>query len=870
MPKRLAFSFILLSFFLLLFSCSTEKNRFLNRSYHSVTTKYNGYFNARESYNEALESLKQSHSDNYEEVLDIFRYGSSQDRQAIVSNMDIAYEKCSRVIRKHSMNIKDVEYNRFIDDAYFLIARSHFFKEDYNLAIIMFEYIIRQYDTPLKYESKLWIAKCRHELEQYDKAEEILEIVRKDYEDGLLEDNSIRLYMLVNADHYIRKKEYSKAVGFLEEAVSLTKKSQGKVRLAFILGQVHYRAEDYLSAQKSFAKVLKMNPHFDMAFRARINMAMSYDPRAGNLKQIEAELEKMLEMDRNEKYKDEIYYAMAMLELRQDNKEEAIDFFLKSAEVSEENKFQKGLSYLRLGEMHFEIPDYLNSSIYYDSVISFLPNDYEGFEKIKQRQEVLFELAFHIRVIEREDSLQRLAKMSSNERNKIVDGIISELREEERREKEREMERMRQMQTMGRDAARGSSRQGGGEAGWYFYNSSSVSFGKTEFYTKWGDRPLEDLWRISNKQVMAFGSDFGEDGLPEDTVEVGDVYDRQTYLVNIPLTEEQLKASKLKIAEAYYNKGIILKNKLADYKNSIESFQTLIDRYPDFDQNLNAHYFIYSICLEEGNTSLAEQYRNRIITKYPDSDIAKILKDPNYAENIRNRQNRANLLYNQSYTYFNEGNYDAVISNHKNIDTLEVDKKLAAKFSLLKAIAHGNKEETILMKDELEYILASFPETSSFDIAKNLLEVLNKKDYLAENSAVQEQEGSEVNDISSIYSFNPDAVHFFALVIDTKSINMRDIRSKINTYNRSNYTDENLTISNIFLNETQQLITITNFKGMEKAMEYYAKIFEDNVLEDFDTEEYLAFLISVENYPIFYQNKDVDEYMKFYLNYYFQ
>ncbi len=860
---------IILLLGLILFSCSTEKNRFLNRAYHSINTKYNGYFNARESYIDALKTLSNSHVDNYEKVLSIFQYGSSQDRQAIASNMDVVYEKCSRVIRKHSMNIKGNEYNKYIDDAYYLIARSHFFKEDYNLAIIMFEYIIKQFDTPLKYESKIWIAKSYHELQQLDKANEILQNVTEDFDNGLLEKDAKRLYYLVSADHNIRQENYKKAAEFLEKGVDNAIRGE-RTRLTFILGQVYYRAEDYFLAQKTFARVLKMNPGFDMAFRARINMAMAYDPRSGNVNEIKAELERLLEADRYEKYRDEIYYAKAMLEIRQDNEEKAIEYLLESTKVSEDNDFQKALSYLRLGEMHFEIPKYLDASIYYDSVIAFLPRSYENFEKIEKRQRMLFDLALNIRIIEREDSLQSLASLSSAERNALVDGIISDLREQERIEREKEAERMRQLQRMGRDAARSSSRQSGDDAAWYFYNNSSISFGKSEFYTKWGDRPLEDLWRISNKQVIGFGSDFDEFTEVDTEEEAGDKYDRQTYLANIPLTSEDMKVSNEKIAQAYYNMGNIFKNRFKDYDSAIDSYNALTERYPDFGEKIYAYYYLYSLNKQENNKPAAENYRNRIINEFPESDIAKILKDPDYAENIKNRQNQANYLYQQSYNYFISGNYDYVLSNYNKTDTLDIKKPLKSKFLLLNAYTYGKKDDIELMRQTLQKILAEYSETPAYETARKLLETLSKQDLLASDESTDEKDKSDEGEISSIYKYKPDAVHFFALVINTAHIEMRDVRNIINKYNRENYPEENLTISNIFLDNKKQLITITNFKGKEPAMDYYVELSENKLFEDFDDNHYNAFLISVDNYPIFYQNKDLDEYLTFYMHYYFQ
>ena len=38
---------------------------------------------------------------------------------------------------------------------------------------------------------------------------------------------------------------------------------------------------------------------------------------------------------------------------------------------------------------------------------------------------------------------------------------------------------------------------------WYFYNSTTLSFGYSEFTRKWGKRKLEDDWRRANKMSLS-------------------------------------------------------------------------------------------------------------------------------------------------------------------------------------------------------------------------------------------------------------------------------------------------------------------------------------------------------------------------------
>jgi len=850
-----------LLFVFLLFGCSTQKNTWLNRNYHSISAKYNGYFNARESYRDGLRRLSDQHQDNFDNVLSIFRYGNEAQAGGISNFMDVAYQKASLVIRRHSMFIRGEEHNRWIDDSYYLIARSHFFKRDYNLANLTFEYIIRQYDTDIAYDSKVWIAKAYNQTERFDQARQMLDNVQRDLEQGLLSAEGKRLFYLAYADHYARQEQYAAAIPQLQKGIAATKNNRERTRLTYILGQHYQYSGDYGNAQRTYARVLKMNPTFDMAFQARISMAMAYDPASGDSNFIRSELNSMLRDAKNQAYQDRIYYALAQLAMRENKEEDAVDNYIKSTEVSSGNNMQKGLSFLRLGEIFFERPDYLKASIYYDSTVTFLPSTFDGIEKIGTRKVMLSDLARNIRIVEREDSLQRLAAMTPAERNAIIDNIIAELREQEQREREAERDRMRTMQAMQQQRRPGDVQ----DASWYFYNPTAMSFGRTEFLSRFGERPLEDLWRISNKQTMAFGFDGGEEGMEEgEEGEEGSALDRSNYLRNIPTTPEQMVESNNRIAQALFNMGVIFKDRFNDPVNAISSFESLVTRYPENENKLRAYYFLYNLNRSVSDMSRAELYKNRLIAEFPDSDFARILGDPNYLQTVRQRQSLANQLYEQSYSAFVAGNYNGVIANGERADTLDIDMGLRGQFSYLKALAYGRIGKSNEFRQALEYVVRNFEGTAVHRPASDLLASLGTHALLLPEEEQQETERVTAQEISSIYTYNSGAVHFFAFIIDVRQVEARELRNFITEFNTEQYPDRRLTMSNIFLDDRRQIITVTNFANKDAGMEYFRQIISAPGLSIFRPEFITSFIISVDNYPVFYQDKNVDEYLRFF------
>ena len=122
-------------------SCSTKKNNFFSRSYHRTTAKYNGYFNGNESLKAGIKKLEENQKDNFSQIITVFKTGDLTKNQATHPYMNKAIEKGSIVIQRHSMNIRGKEYNKWIDDNYFLIGKAYFYKGEFDEAIKTFNYI---------------------------------------------------------------------------------------------------------------------------------------------------------------------------------------------------------------------------------------------------------------------------------------------------------------------------------------------------------------------------------------------------------------------------------------------------------------------------------------------------------------------------------------------------------------------------------------------------------------------------------------------------------------------------------------------------------------------------------------------------------
>ena len=108
--------FIIAILSVLIYSCSTQKDKFLNRSYHKTTSKFNGYFNGKESLKEAISKLEKTHQEDYNNLLPTAILGDQKQAQKIYPQLNRTIDKASLVIERHSMEIRGKEFKNALND----------------------------------------------------------------------------------------------------------------------------------------------------------------------------------------------------------------------------------------------------------------------------------------------------------------------------------------------------------------------------------------------------------------------------------------------------------------------------------------------------------------------------------------------------------------------------------------------------------------------------------------------------------------------------------------------------------------------------------------------------------------------------------
>jgi tetratricopeptide (TPR) repeat protein len=840
---------------------------------------WNGNFTLSEDYKTFEKTVK----DNYTQILPVYNIGSLQEVGQMSGAADKALEKGSATIQRHSMFINGKENVKWIDDAYLMIGKAYFFKREYNSAKRTFEFIITHYNDPkMIFEARLWLI---HTLDQSDKFNlsatevELAHLMVNQGQVGKRE--HLSFYNETIANHYIILKEYKEALPYLEKAIQYAQTARMRRRLQFITGQIYQHFEEWDKASEYYKILTKKNTTPEIEFNSLINLAKCSAAGSGDREIITRQLAKMLKEAKYEEFRDQIYYALYEVAKASENVEKEKEYLALSVATSVQNDYQKALSALTLAEMLFDEHDYEVSQAYYDTTLQALPRDYPNYDEINKRGIILGELVFNLLLIRNQDSLQMVADMSEDKRNALIDGIIQAIIEEERRQQEED----RRIAELGyrdpRDQQYGQQQTGG----WYFYNPQAISMGRREFMRKYGNRKLEDLWIVSNKQSFNWGDDgsdmLGPDGQPIDSsvLAVTDVKKREYYLQFLPLTPEARYSSDSMIAIAYYNVGTIYREKLSECGRAVDAFGTLIERYPDTSLNKNlllSYYFIIKCYDEMGDDANQNKYTNMLLRDFPNSDMARLIRDPDYYKDLMAKAKSIESLYEKTYLAYKGNQYYLVLLNWEKAAAEFPDHELMPKFEYLRAMSSGKLESRDSTVAQLSRLVMKYPYSEVRPMAETVISALMGKPFVYNpddtTGSLASMPGLGAPE-TSIYKTDKLNGRQFLVVYLPDPGDMSPLKIRFIDFNSDNYKMSNLTVNGIMMmNGQNAVVTVGLFNNRETALSYYHHILSEQYIMLLATKQEGAevFLISEENYPIFYQDGNAKQYKEFFEKYYLQ
>nr|WP_036150995.1 hypothetical protein [Maribacter forsetii] len=823
-------------------ACSVKKDKFVNRNWHALNTKYNTLYNGNIAFELGRETLNDTYQDDYFEVLPIERLEVSGeiklDSEDNNPNFLIAEEKATKAIQRHSMDIKDEERNPQIDEAFLLLGKARYFDERYIPALESFNYVLNKYSESDKLnEASIWREKVNIRLENDDLAIKNLKRLMK-YE--RLKDQEYADARAMMAQAFINLNAPDTAVQNLKIASHYTTKNPERGRYYYIIGQLYNQLGFKDSANYAFDKVIELNRKSPRVYmiNAKIEKLKNTQVTSENKEEVLEYLTKMELNRENRPYLDGIYRQLAEFHLEQESDSLALVYFNKSLRASQNKPKLNALNYENLAEYNFDESVYKPAGAYYDSVLTNLNENTKKFRAIKKKRDNLEDVIKYEDIVQYSDSVITIYQMPKDEQLAYFGKHIEELQKAKEAAQKKEKARI----TDG-FAAFSNSKGGKENKGkFYFYNITSLGYGQNDFKNRWGNRELTDDWRWSDKSVIntenvALQNAPGvNDSLS--VVSEDEKFSLDYYMDRLPTDVAVIDSLKTERNFANYQLGLIYKEKFNENLLAAAKLEDVLASNAEERLILPSKYNLYKI-YEEVDSPLKETMKADIIANHADSRYAEILLNPQavLADSSDSPEKRYEGLFKQ----YKEQQYLQVITgSEENINRFTGDP-IVPKFEMLKANAIGRLQGFEPFKEALNYVALTYPNNPEGEKAEQMIaEQLPK---LEQKEFSPETDSKGTSNWKVVFPFKRSNTEQALKLMELLEQSIIDLRYK-NIVSRDIYNLED------------QFVVVHGFKSKDFALGY-AELLKNN-------KDYLVadenFVVLSENYKIVQVHKNIIEY----------
>ncbi len=859
-----------IAFLVFLVACSTKKDTFLARNSHALSTKYNILYNGRIALDKGIKGINENTTENFWKQLPVEKMQVAEDvpkdGKPKNADFDLAEAKATKAIQKHSMNIGGREKNYQIDEAYLLLGQARYYDQRFIPALDAFNYILYKYPNGSNiYEAKIWREKTNIRL-----GNEALAIKNTS---KLIKDNKLSKQEFADANAilasaFLNLEEKDSAIVKLKLANKYTKRHDQQERYSFLLGQLYEGAGKKDSAIYFYQTVIDMNRKAERKFvvQAYAKKAKLFDYKNSDFDLFVEESKKIMEDRENRPYLDMIYYNMGIFYDNNDNKELALKYYNASLKKASPDPYLNASNYRNIGNLYFKHNEYAAAAKNYDKSLALLDVETREFLQIQKIRKNLDEVIIDEAIAKQNDSIITVVSMSNPDQIVYYEDYIAKLKAgDELRKIEEEKQRKIENNIAINSAAGVQSQENVEKAPgistissaitppgldapskeknntFYFYNPTTVAYGKLQFKKSWGNRASNGYWRASTTDMAAEGADLVNVAATTTTdetvpVAVNEKYTTDYYIQQLPKTKVEIDSIVKVRNVAYYQLGIIYKEKFKEYNLASTKLEQLLAYKPEEKLILPTKYNLYKI-YEITDSAKAAALKKEITAQYPDSRYAQII-------NNLGQDNTAYIEtpegeYKRLYKLYEEESFKSVLHQIDGVINHFIGDPIVSKLELLKAYTIGKLNGLTAYKKALQYVAENFATTeegkSALEILKTQIPLLEQLNFTAEHSRNYR-------------------VIFKVAINDDKTSN--DIEKKIRLF----MVDENIEkvyYTCDFYTDDESFISVRGLQT-EAYAKFVALLFKD-------TEKYKisdpGIVISNENYKVVQIKKNLEDYL---------
>jgi tetratricopeptide (TPR) repeat protein len=929
----------------------------------NMLARYNYLYNARKKLRLITHNVSRQGQDNYNYLLPFYPYS--------LQNLGLSAGDLDTVIEKASINIQIRDpRSKWIDDSYLVIGQAYFYQGEWDKASRTFQFINTKFAPKKKSDYKavvgssakdqlsiasrekrkppfgyfkhtyarndafVWQAKTFLEMKEFDQARSLMNIVEQDpyFPKRLAGDLAeVRAYALY------KQERFAEVIAPLQIAVKSKRNRDERARMFYILGQLYTNYSLPDSAVMMFHKVIKQKPDPMMDFQARMQIAKLDATREGG--SFDESLARLKRMARREKYiefRDAIYYNMANIVLPKDP-DLALEYLGQSLKVESSNTMQKALSFKAIADIYYGRRQYRLSRNFYDSTASVMPPEFTDSAIVNKRKRVLNDVVIRVEAIQKEDSLQRIAAMPESDRMIFLEKMAAVMRKEAEEKAKKQKE----------DAENGIDQQDmannnplindnnmnnspatpkkDDQGDWYFYNNASKSTGFSEFKKRWGNRPLADNWRRSQSGAVAANQPLQPEdangnpvGVTDATRVPSDSATAKTLAAGLPLTPDDLLKSNVIVEDAYYDLGKLYHDQLDNTELAIETYDTLLKRYPQHPHKTEVIYSLYIWHTKMGHTALANRYKQNVVT-LGDSKFASMIKYGSLQDINEEKKREISTAYDSVYVNYTSGKLDEAMALKKAADSTFGLNFMQPKFDLLEAMIIMKMDTCEFGRQAVVNVINKYKQDDAVqEKAKSLLEALDNRAALVvylsrlEIEKGKDNKGAVDENISirypwqnpepkfdsvkiktamadsiklaenaalkvaplpaplkpvTIYKLNAENPHFVVLSFQriSKAI-MDEALTQFTKYNAEKHPGESIQVANFVLTQQEVMLIFRLFPNEDKALDYFDEIRTsvEKIIPRIRPSDYTMFIISRDNFIQMNSTKDIEGYRKFF------
>ena len=755
----------------IIFSCATKKAEKRSKFLKGFASQYNTLFNSEEALKFEFETRTTAHKDNfYAPYITLLEYdeipqsnistgnsgnftnatdisppppkggrspnnsgndAKNGERSKGATVLEIAEAKALKTIDKYSVIRDEQEKNKNIFDAYIALAKARIYMGKPLSGIDA----LNQLELKMRNDKRLPLASIYKglayvKIKDYFKANEIFAKLK----DQDLKKDDENLLSIFYAESLLATGNKDGAIKELDNGFELQSDRKLKSRIAFLRGQILASQNKSEMARKSFLDAYKYANNFEFEVKSQIEIAKTYNGK-NDYSGAKEYLEKISKKGTYGSRKNEFYYAIGLMANKAGKKEEAMEYFRRSLKEKVSDPQIRGLDYFEIGKSYLADNEYIAAGAYYDSALVVMTYEPTRIE-LTEQSEYIKKIAKNYYLIQKNDSILSIAKMSVEDRESFFQKHIEKLKNkdeiaERERQKAERIKGFGDSDTNSNSIFAGNSKTfedfSSGSRGFYFANNNTVSKGRSDFTKIWGNRTLSDNWRLSAKSASI--ADEKNKALGLTTVADPRRYETSFYIEKIPTDENTLSALKKARDTASLGLGTMYYDFFTNTPLATKTLYKLVDDKPEEKVMLQALYQIFNMNYKE-SPAIAERAKQILITDYPYTSYAEFARNPLNSTFVKSDPG-AEKAYKNAFDLYEQERFAESSGVIDNALKLYPKDALVPKFTLLYAFNAGKTAGKEVMILQLEQIALNFDKTSEGEKAKEMLK------YLKSNLQVQ-------------------------------------------------------------------------------------------------------------------------------------